>query len=347
MAPQADDTGLAGLLAHAANPATLADNKKRVVKSDATGSFHLHAFVDVNGNGKRGTDEDGIILNVNIVNIEIRPGAPNNRIITKDTLFRRTPSAISLIVHSGSTNGRVPGVNAAYRDPEFVKHPLAMKVTVKLTGGGANQLRGTDKVGLGYIQQTPADSVTGTYADGRTLKEVIVQSTATPPIITGGAPALLGFPVRDAPDANVPDPLNVNVHGTGPFIISSSDDEKSPIASGGQQRVVRFVDPPAIVISLTHPVTGSALASIAGSNDFDVFLCAFSSDFDENCTVIATSSWSVTYGTFAAGPGWTNAGAHVTAAAAMSTLAKLTPGEKTNVQRCPPNFVDNIRMDAR
>ena len=335
-----DDKGLTGLLTHTADPAAPADNKKRVVKGDATGSFHVHAFVDVNGNGKRGADEDGIIFNVTMVNIEIQPGAANNRIITRDTLFRNNRSNAAVLVgDSGSTAGIVPGVNAAYTDAEFLKHPLAMKVTVKLTGGGANQRRGTDKIGLGYIQQTPADSVTGTYADGRTLKEVIVQNTATPEPITTGTPTMLGFPVRDTRGANV--------SGTGPFIISSSDADKSPIAAGGQQRIVRYVDPPAIAIRMTHPVTGSALASISGSNNFDVFLCAFSSDFDENFTVIATASWSITYGTFAPGPGWTNAGAHVTALAAMTALAKLTPGETTNVERCPPNFVDNLRMDAR
>jgi hypothetical protein len=94
-------------------------------------------------------------------------------------------------------------------------------------------------------------------------------------------------------------------------------------------------------------VTGSALSSISGSNDFEDFLSAFSSDFDENYTVIATAVWSITYGTFTAAGGWTNAGAHVTAPAAMTALAKLTPGEKTNVERCTPNFVDNLKMDAR
>lgn len=335
-----DDKGLAGLPAHNADPAAAADNKKRILKADATGSFHVHAFVDVNGNGKRGDDEDGIILNVNMVNIAIQTGAGNNQIIKRDTHFNKTSSnASSLVVHSGSTQGGVPAVNAAYRDAEFAKHPLAMKVTVKLTGGGANQLRGTDKIGLGYIQQTPADSVTGTYADGRTLKEVIVVNAATPSPITAGVPSLLAFPVRDTRFGSF--------QNTGPFIISSSDNDQSPIAAGGQQRVVRFVDPPAIVIRLRHPVTASALSSISGSNDFEVFLSAFSNDFDENYTVIAIAAWSVTYGTFAAPGGWTNAGAHVTAPAAMTPLAKPTPGVKTNVERCLPNFVDNFKMDAR
>ncbi|HEX3250807.1 MAG TPA: hypothetical protein VHS05_15350, partial [Pyrinomonadaceae bacterium] len=336
----ADDTGLAGLPTLAADTASPADNKKQQLTADNTGSFHIHAFVDVNGNGQRGDDEDGIILNVNMVNIEIRAIAGSNRVITRDTLFENTSSnAATLVVHSSSTKGNVPAVNAAYTDAEFLKHPLAMKVTVKLTGGGADQLRGTDKIGLGYIQQTTGDSITGTYADGRTLKEVITVNAAAPSPITGGVHPLLGFPVRDTRFGSV--------QNTGPFIVSSSDVDRAAIAAGGQQRIVRFVDPPAIAIDMAHPVTGSALSSISGSNDFEDFLSAFSSDFDENYTVIATAVWSITYGTFTAAGGWTNAGAHVTAPAAMTALAKLTPGEKTNVERCTPNFVDNLKMDAR
>ncbi|MGZ8900037.1 MAG: OmpA family protein, partial [Limisphaerales bacterium] len=329
-----DDTGLAGLPTHKADTAAPADNKKRLLTADATGSFHVHAFVDVNGNGKRGDDEDGIILNVNMVNIEVQTAVGSNQIITRDTLFNNTSSnAATLVVHSGSTAGGVPAVNAAYTDAEFAKHPLSMKVTVKLTGGGADQRRGVNKIGMGYIQQTPADTFKGTYADGRTLKEAIVANTANPP----GPGNQLAFPVRDT--------RGPSVSGTGPFIVSSSDVDQSVIAAGGQQRIVRFVDPPAIAIALRHPATASALASISGSNDFAVFLSAFSQDFDENYTVIATGSWSITYGTFAVPGGWTNVGAHVTAGAAMTVPARPTPGEGSGVERCPPNFVDNLRMD--
>lgn len=314
---------------------------KRLLTADATGSFHISAFVDCNGNGTRGDDEDGLTLNLNIVNIEIQPGAASNRIITRDTLFNSTDSnANFLVVHSGSTHGTAPGVNASYTDALFATAPLAMKVTVKLTGGGANQKRGVDKVFLGYIQQTTADSVVGTYADGRNLREFIAQNAALASPITTGTPPGLAFPVRDT--------RGPSFSGTGTFIISSTDRDITAIATGGEQRICRYIDPPAIVLNLRHPVTNAALSGIAGSNDFAVFLSAFSSDFDENFTVVASASWKATYGTFTAAGGWNNNGAHCTASGtSMTAPAKPQKGESTDVERCPPNFVDNLKMDAR
>lgn len=332
----ADDTGLTGLPNHSAD----GGDRKRLLKTDATGSFHMMVFVDGNGGGKRDLEEDGITLNVNMVKVEVLAGAANNQIIKRDTVFTNSRSnASTLVVDSSTTAGAVPAVNAAYTDAEFVKYCLSVKVTVKVTGGGANQRRGVDKVGVGYIQTTTADTVTGTYADGRTLKEVIFESAALADPVTSGTPAKLAFPVRDTRGAND--------KGTGPFIVSSSDNDKSDIAAGGQKRVVRYVEPPAIAIAMSHPVTSSALASISGSNNFSMFLCSFSSDFDENYTVTASSSWSVTYGTFTAAGGWTNAGASVTASGSMTVHSPPLKGESTNAERCPPNFVDNLKMDAR
>jgi outer membrane protein OmpA-like peptidoglycan-associated protein len=326
-----DAAALAGLPTHADDGGA----NKRELTADATGSFHVTVFHDCAGKGKPSASDAALVLNLNIVDVEVTASG----VITRDTLFRNTRStATHLVVDSGSTGGIAPGVNAAYTDAEFAKHPLAMKVTVRLVGGGANQRRGTDKVRLGYIQTTTADSVAGTYADGRTLKEVIAVSAALADPITGGAPALLAFPVRDTRGANS--------KGTGPFIISSSDVEKSELPGGGLQRIVRYVDPPAIVLNLRHPVTASALASIAGSNDFEGFVSAFSEDFDENYVVVASATWSAFYGTFTAAAGWTNAGARIVASA-VTTHSPPKRAEDLPVERCPPNFVDNLKMDAR
>lgn len=331
----ADDTGLAGLPNHSKD----GSDKKRLLKTDSTGSFHVHAFVDANGNSKRDTDEDGLILNVNMVKIEIPPGAAGNQIITRNTLYNDGRSvANTLIVDSGAGLG-VPATNSLYTDAAFITETLAMKVTVKLTGGGANQRRGTDKIGLGYIQNFRGDSFRGTYADGRTVKEVFAVDPAIADPITGGTPALLGFPVRDHRG-------NAS-NGANTFINSSSDADQSPIAAGGQQRVVRFVDSPAIVIQRTHPVTGSALNGILGSNDFVAYLVSFSNDFDENFSVSAVGDWVAKFGTFSLAGGWTNVGATTTAAAAMSVAGMPKKGEDTDLERCPPGATDNLKMDAR
>jgi hypothetical protein len=309
---------------------------KRKVTADATGSFHVMVFHDCTKAGKPDAADALIVLNLNIIDLQIT----QNDIITRNTKFTDGRSnAASLVVDSGTPTG--PGVNTAYTDAEFTKHALSMKVTVKLVGGGANERRGTDKVRLGYIQTTTADSFAGSYGGGKTLKEVIAEDPTIASPITGGAPAMLAFPVRDARDAGN--------SGSGPFINSSSDVDKSEPASGGLQRVVRYIDSPAIALRLSHPVSGSALASISGSNNFDVFLCAYSADFDENYTVAASAAWSATYGSYTAAGGWNKTGADVTphAPAKMTEHSPPKRGEDLNIERCPPNFVDNLKMDAR
>lgn len=337
----ADDKGLTGLPTDSAG----SDDKHHTFKTDATGSFNLMAFVDANGSGQRDPENDGLTFNVVMVELTVPAGAGNNTIVTNPSYHvKATPGF--LLVHSATSNGQGPG--SSYTDAEFTKHLIAMKVTVKLTGGGTDgvagvtgdQTRGTEKITLGYIQQTTADSITGTYADGKTLKEKIFASPPPPDPVMAGTPAELAFPVRDhAGTAN---------NGSGTFINSSSDNDSSPIASGGLQKVVRVVDSPAIGLNLAHPVSGSALASISGSNDFADFLVGFSSDFDQNFAVLATASWSTTYGTFAAGTGWTNAGAAPSpSGASMTVNSPVVPGESTGMERCGPGFVDNLRMDAR
>ncbi len=344
-----DDTGLTGLPSDSAG----ADDKHHTFKTDATGSINLMAFVDANGSGKRGPENDGLTFNAAMVELTVPAGAANNKIVTNPSYHVR-PNPTVLVVHSSLSNGVVPATGAAYNDGVFTNHLIAMKVTVLLTGGGAQKRRGTEKITLGYVQQTTGDSFVGTYADGKTEKEMIFASPLPPSPVTTGTPALLAFPVRDTRGASS--------NGTSAFIISSSDNDSSNPASGGLQKVVRFVDPPAIAIDLTHPVSGIALASISGSNDFADFLVGFSSDFDQNFAVLATASWSATYGSFspppagpppAAGPppppgAWTNAGAAVTpSGASMAVNSPVVPGASTGMERCPPNFVDNLVMDAR
>jgi hypothetical protein len=341
----ADDTGLTGLPSNSAG----ASDKERILKTDATGSFNMMAFVDANGSGNRDPENDGLTLNVSMVNIEIMSGAASNQIFARNTLFNdNRSSGANLIVDSGTLG--VPATNSLYTDALFTQHAMGIKVTVKLTGGGADQRRGTASAGVGFIQDFRADNFTGTYADGKTVKEVF-DSSAPPPtfILPGATPTLLAFPVRDH--------RGTASNGSNTFINSSSDADTSNIAAGGQQRIVRVLDSPAIVLPMRHPVvtppavTGAALASISGSNDFTLFLVAFSNDFDQNFTVFAKADWSATYGSFTGGPppaaGWTNTGAAITAGAAMDTSGMPQTGEASGMERCPPGATDNLKLDAR
>ena len=194
-----DNAALSGLPTDSAN----GSSNKRKLKADATGSFHICAFVDCDHDGARSVDDGGIVLNVNIVNVEVMSGAANNKILTRTNLFNDASSNVSyLVVHSGSTNGVAPGVNASYTDAKFTKYPMSFKVTIKLVGGGADQRRGTDDVRAGYIQVTTADSVTGIYAGSKTVKEAIFVNAGLSNPVTTGTPATLSFPVRDTRGAN-------------------------------------------------------------------------------------------------------------------------------------------------
>jgi outer membrane protein OmpA-like peptidoglycan-associated protein len=331
----ADDVaGLGGLPTDAPNGAT----NKHKVTADATGSFHIHAFVDDDRDEKRGPKEGGVIVNLVMVRIDVSSDPDENEIIVNDSVFTDSLSNTEeLRIDSGKTGGTGPAVNASYDDKEFKKHVLAMKVTVELTGGGPDGRRGVSSVGLGYIQHTPSNSIKATYADGREVKEVVVIDESAPNPITSGVFPLLAFPVRDT--------ISKKSSGIDPFINSSSDAEQADLAQG-QSRVVRFIDPPAIILPRRHPVTNSPLATFTGSNDFDVFLCAFSHDYDENYVVLATASWSITYGVFSAAVGWTSLGAGVETTPSMTVHDPPLRGDASGVEHCPPNFVDNLKMDA-
>ena len=296
IAQASDDAAKSDTPTHAAD----GSDKKLKVTANKTGSFNVFAFVDSNGDKKHNDDEDGVTVNVNMVEMTVPAGAANNKIMKNPAYGNARSGGGSLVVDSGPT---IHAPAAGYRDLAQANYLISFKVTVKLLGGGADGLRGVTKITLGYIQQTTSDSVHGTYADGRTEKEAIYDNPLPASPVTAGAPAKLAFPVRDTRGA-------VD-NGGGAFIISSQDDDQSNIAAGGQQRIVRMIDSPAIILDLTHPATGAALASMGGSNNFEVFLVGFSSDYDENFTAIAQATWWTNYGTFAAAAGWTNAGAAV------------------------------------
>lgn len=354
-----DDTPAANLVpTHVAGSTA----NKRTLTPDQTGSFHVHAFVDsdpvAGSDPVHGVDDDGVVFNLNMVEVSI-PSTGTNTILQNPAYSNTRSSANSLVVDSGSSQGVFnvsPGRNGQYGDEQFALHLISFKVTVNVVGGGADGRRGIDKVFTGIIQTTTADSIVGTYADGRTLRETLFDpAVPIPPSSRGvagivvqdpppGQPPLqsLAFPVRDTRGAN-----NTRIF---PFLISSSDRNAADmkfLPTGGQERVVRVIDSPAIVMRIRHPVTNSPLTAISGSNDFADFLVAFASDFPENYVEYASASWSTTYGTFTPAAGWTAAGAALTTTASMAVTSPPIAGEQSDLERCAPNFVDVIPMDAR
>jgi type VI secretion system secreted protein VgrG len=331
----ADDlAALPGVASHAQAPG---GRDGRRLRLDATGSFHVHGFVDCDGDGKRGKEDVGLILNVNIVEATVLPGAQNNRQPMRDSQFSSARStATHLVVDSGL--GVAPAVG--YRDPTFLLHAQSAKLGVRLLGGGPDGRRGLREVGLGFLQVASADTFRGTYADGRTVREVLARDAATPDPIVGGAFATMPFPIRDH--------RGNDRAGYAVFINSSEDDERQNLADGGQKRVVRMIDSPAVVLPLSHPVTGSALARISGANFFKVMASAFTTDFAENFSTLASGTWKAVYGSYTAAGGWSNVRAHVTGDQVLRVHHPIEHSENTaGFERCPPGFTDRLRMDAR
>src|SRR5262249_31129160 len=125
-----DHKSLTGLPTHADN----GGDRKRKVTCNATGSFHVFAFVDANGNGKHSDHQDGVTVNLNIVEIKVKPGVANNKIVTNPN-FSATIGT-GLRVDSGTSKGFGPAVGAVYTDAEFTKQLIGMHVAVTLAGGG-------------------------------------------------------------------------------------------------------------------------------------------------------------------------------------------------------------------
>jgi len=316
---------------------------KMKLTADAEGSFAIHAFMDQKGDEtKRAPAESGMTLNLHMVNCEVQTGAADTKMVTTDL---RTASVGGGFLSVRTGTNPLPG--AGYGDGQLTLFAFGMKVTVKVTGGGPNRLRGLDRIGMGYIQDVVADSVVATYADGKTEKEVLAQLPLPPGvgvggIVTAGALPLLALPVRDHKSGSD--------RGSGTFINGSDDSDRTDIPAGaakaGQTWRLRMLDPPAIGVSTTHPVSGSPLASLAGTNDFHVYAVAFSQDFDENFTVLVEGTWSAHYGSFNPGAGgWQKTGNHSKAGPTVHNPPKKA--DDTGVEHCRPAYTETFVMDAR
>lgn len=321
-----------------------ANAAKMKLTADAEGSFAIHAFVDQKGDEtKRAPSESGMTLNLHMVNCEVQTGAADTKMVTTDL---RTASVSGSFLSVRTGNNPLPV--GAYGDGQLTLFAFGMKVTVKITGGGPDRLRGLDRMGMGYIQDVVADSVVATYADGKTEKEVLAQLPLPPGVsvggvVTAGALPLLALPVRDHKSGSD--------RGYGTFINGSNDRDRTDIPAGagkkaGQTWRLRMLDPPAIGVSTSHPVSGSPLASLTGTNDFHVYAVAFSQDFDENFTVLVEGTWSAHYGSFNPGAGgWQKTGNHSKAGPTVHNPPKKA--DDTGVEHCRPAYTETFVMDAR
>jgi len=331
----ADDLpSLSGVPSHAQSPD---GPDARILRLDATGSFHVHGFVDCDGDGKRGPDEVGKILNVNIVEVSVLPGLRNNR-QSITPLFSDTGTNAAFLVVRSSIGGGLPA--SPYGDGELARFTQGAKLGVLLLGGGANGRRGVSEIGMGFVHIGMGETIRGNYADGKVVRSILAADPATPdPVLAGPVPEL-SYPIRDHAG---------NDHaGYGVFINGSDDKDRASVAEGGQKRVVRMLDGPSIVFNKAHPGTGAALSGIAGAINFKINATIFSIDYPENFTTLGTATWRITFGSYTAAGGWTNVGARVTGDRRMRVHHPVEQSERTpSFERCPPGYTDRLRLDAR
>jgi hypothetical protein len=338
-----DDAGPKKTPSDKADPADPTNRAKRKLTADAEGSFTIHTFVEQKGDAtKRAPAESGMSLNLHMVNCEVQTGAADTKMVTTDL---RTASVSGGFLNVSTGNNPLPG--PGYGDGQLTLFAFGMKVTLKVTGGGPERLRGISRIGMGYIQDVTADSVTGTYADGKTEKEVLAQlplpvGVGVGGVVTAGALPLLAFPVRDHKSGGA--------RGRLCFINGSDDSDRTDIVvaakKAGQTWRIRMLDSPAIGVSVRHPVSNSPLAALAGTNDFHVYAVAFSQDFDENFTVFVEGTWVADYGSFnPGGGGWQKTNNITKGGPTVHTPPKKA--DDTDVEHCPPAYTETFVMDAR
>src|SRR5262249_36703117 len=152
---------------------------------------------------------------------------------------------------------------------------------------------------------------------------------------TAGPLPLLALPVRDHRSGSD--------RGYQTFINGSDDSDRTDIPGAGGHKAgqtwrLRMLDSPGIGVTVNHPVSGSALASLAGTNDFHVYAVAFSQDYDENFTVFVEGTWVAHYGSFnpGAGGGWQKTGNHSKAGPTIHNPPKKA--DDTGVEHCRPAY---------
>lgn len=277
-APKGDHANIVSLPGNTKDPALVeqdvADKLKASMTADAVGSFHIHPYIDQNDSaafdfdndaGERIDREPFVCLNLVLVRVE---GVRNNSIALPANASVIPPAPTAATGVRISTGGWAAATTAAYS-----------KATVKVTGGGADGLRGLDQVFAGWGQHigptaSSASAPQGLdiFAEYRNQAPAVLPAPLPPPTMhrqffiftrTGPAGTVFGpgpAPVVEAAPVLDVTPLGVGADGVGGDSCTGQwggHGSLTAIAKTnktvGQEWIVDTLDSPSVGHGPTHP----------------------------------------------------------------------------------------------
>jgi hypothetical protein len=277
-APKGDAAAIVSLPGNTKDPTLVvqdaADKLKATMTAGAVGSFHIHPYIDQNGNNKFDFDSDAgdridrepfLCLNLVLVRVE---GVRNDSVAQEanaSVIPAAPTSATGVRISTGGWNAATTG---AYS-----------KATVKVTGGGENGRRGLDQVFSGWGQHigptaTSASAPPGLDIFARYQRQAPAVGLGPPPAPTmhrkffvftrsGAAGTVFGpgapLVVEAAPVLDVT-PLGAGLDGVGGDSCTGQwggHGSLNPITKTnktvGQEWVVDTCDSPSVGHGATHP----------------------------------------------------------------------------------------------
>ena len=277
-APKGDHANIVSLPGNAKDPPLVeqdvADKLKASMTAAAVGSFHIHPYIDQNGSGQFDFDSDAgeridrepfLCLNLVLVRIE---GVRNNSIAQPANAAVIPPAPTSATGVRISTGGWAAATTAAYS-----------KATVRVTGGGADGLRGLDQVFAGWGQHIGPTATSASVPPGldifagyRNQAPAVLLAPAPPPTMhrqffiftqTGPAGTVFGpgpAPVVQAAPVLDVTPLGAGADGVGGDSCTGQWGGHGPLTAIaktnkaiGQEWVVDTLDSPSLRHGPTHP----------------------------------------------------------------------------------------------
>jgi hypothetical protein len=326
--------------------------------TNQAGSFSIGAYVDVNGNGRRDFFEPPIYLNYVLAGLLGDAAINNNKPVVDSvqtnqtiTIARNPNNATTWRAMQVSTGNFViatPNQNAIY-----------LNATVDLVGGGADGLRGLDRVFGGWINNELPEGIQGFYANNHVTNSVFASNRPASRIFLpgGAAPTLVDPPLLDAGTKN-----NTRVPGTGgdTSTLSTSRMRSRTNLARGSRIAIDAVDSPSQGYARFDPgFLASALQAVGFGLTFNAYLALWtnaSADIgptgaaaDRLYNVGLIAPWNMR-------ASWAISGAGVATAAGAPTVTSvgrtaqenvLLQATATRMEVCSPTGLSLLATDAR
>lgn len=295
------------------------DPLRATITMGAVGSFNVICYYDSNDNGSYDAGEEVKVFHLAEVAVNVLTGASSE--VTDSTHFSSNEDDGFTYVNSGNIKS---GLFA-----------LTSSDTVQVVGGGPSGMIGVDGVHVGFVQNGTADTAQGAYQNNKSVHEVVKPlpvldssfnpSSQYPDAIYALPGAVLTSVINGGAQPALPGPTRDPVIGSDP--------------AGGEDRDIQTADAPAVGFKTDY--FGSTLKSITGVNSFNLYLSAYSDDFNQSYMAYEVTAWTVNYNyMFSANGPIVNNGSTVT-----ETLTELpTPADFSTlrVRTTGPRYTDAI-----